>query len=94
MDMRRFRHAARIAGGYTLLVVGVIGLFLPVLQGVLLIIAGAAMLGWDLKKMRNARDRLISLVRRRTGRARPCAPASDGRRSPPAARSGTGGGEA
>ena len=69
--MSRIRHAARIAGGYTLLVLGVAGLFLPLLQGMLLIIAGAAMLGWDLKKMREARDRLGAWALRLVGKERP-----------------------
>jgi uncharacterized protein YqgC (DUF456 family) len=58
--MSRLRHVAKITGGYALLVTGVIGLFLPVVQGVLLIIAGAAVLGWDLKKFKVARDRVVS----------------------------------
>lgn len=60
----RFRHAARIAGGYTLLAVGVIGLFLPVIQGTLLIIAGAAMLGWDLTALKKIRRRIAAWWRR------------------------------
>lgn len=59
-EMSKLKHVARIAGGYILLVIGVAGLFLPVIPGTLLIIAGAAMLGWDLKKMKDARDRVVS----------------------------------
>ncbi len=58
--MSRIKHAARIAAGYTLLVIGVLGLFLPIIQGVLLIIAGAAILGWDLKNIKGARNRVVS----------------------------------
>jgi uncharacterized protein YqgC (DUF456 family) len=58
--MSRIKHVARIAGGYTLLGIGVAGLFLPVIPGTLLIIAGAAMLGWDLKKIKGVRDRVVS----------------------------------
>ena len=36
--------ALRIAAGVTLILVGIIGLFVPVLQGVLLILAGCAVL--------------------------------------------------
>lgn len=67
--MHRVRHAARIAVGYLLLVIGVIGLFLPVIQGVLLIIAGATMLGWDLKKIKDARNRAVAWWRRTRGAA-------------------------
>ncbi len=63
--VRRFRHAARIAGGYALLALGVIGLFLPILQGTLMIVAGAAMLGWDLTVLRRIRRRVIVRLRRR-----------------------------
>ncbi|HOE28138.1 MAG: hypothetical protein IT574_06480 [Candidatus Aureabacteria bacterium] len=79
--MRRLGHAARIAGGYILLFLGIIGLFLPLLQGVLLIVAGATMLGWDLEKMREARSRIAARVRRFAGRRRP--PSADGDLSGP-----------
>jgi len=46
--------------GYTLLALGFIGLFLPILQGTLMILAGAALLGWDLSFLKRARDRLLS----------------------------------
>lgn len=68
--MRRLVHAARIAGGYTLLILGIIGLFLPLLQGVLLIVAGATLLGWDLEKMREARNRIAARFRRFAGGSR------------------------
>ena len=38
----------RIVAGFALLLFGTIGLFLPVLQGVLMILAGLAVLGRDL----------------------------------------------
>lgn len=60
VGMSRVKHVARIAAGYALLVVGVIGLFVPILQGTLMILAGAALLGWDLKWIRDARDRIVA----------------------------------
>jgi uncharacterized membrane protein YbaN (DUF454 family) len=58
----------RIVCGYILLVLGVIGLFLPVLQGTLMILAGAALLGWDLKPLREFKGRICSWWRRRRER--------------------------
>lgn len=63
----RVKRILRIVCGYTLLVLGFIGLFLPVLQGTLMIIAGAALLGWDLKPVRNAIMRLFPGRKRREG---------------------------
>lgn len=84
--MGRFRHAARIAGGYILLVVGVAGLFLPVIQGMLLIVAGAALLGWDLKALRDTRHRVASWWRRKSGDGCPPPPESREGLPPPACR--------
>ena len=50
----------RVVCGYALIVLGIIGLFLPILQGTLMILAGAALLGWDLSFLKRARDRLVS----------------------------------
>lgn len=47
------------------MVLGFIGLFLPLLQGVLMMIAGAALLGWDLSFLKGYRDRLVRWWRRR-----------------------------
>ena len=65
---RRFRpwRVLRIASGFVLLALGVIGLFLPILQGVLMILAGLAVLGKDLPWSRALTDRLAAFVRRRT----------------------------
>ncbi len=41
---QRVLRWVRLIGGWTLLVLGVLGLFLPVLQGVLMIAAGVALL--------------------------------------------------
>ena len=64
---RRFRpwRVLRIASGFLLLVLGVIGLFLPILQGVLMILAGLAVLGKDLPWSRAITDRLAGFVKRR-----------------------------
>ncbi|MCY3746615.1 MAG: hypothetical protein OXH05_10345 [Acidobacteria bacterium] len=64
---RRFRpwRALRIASGFLLLALGIIGLFLPILQGVLMILAGLAVLGKDLPWSRKITDRLAGFVRRR-----------------------------
>lgn len=58
----------RIASGFLLLALGVVGLFLPILQGVLMILAGLAVLGKDLPWSRTITDRLASFVRRRASR--------------------------
>ena len=58
----------RIAAGFALLLFGTIGLFLPVLQGVLMILAGLAVLGRDLPWARAATDWLAAFVRRRAAR--------------------------
>ena len=58
----------RIASGFLLLGLGVIGLFLPILQGVLMILAGLAVLGKDLPWSRAITERLASYVRRRSSR--------------------------
>ena len=67
---RRFRpwRALRIASGFLLLALGIIGLFLPILQGVLMILAGLAVLGKDLPWSRRITDRLAAFVRRRASR--------------------------
>lgn len=56
----RIKKLVRMVCGYTLLVLGIIGLFLPILQGTLMILAGAALLGWDMSFLKRARDRLVS----------------------------------
>lgn len=69
---RRFRpwRVLRIASGFLLLALGVIGLFLPILQGVLMILAGLAVLGKDLPWSRAITDRLAGFVRRRSARGK------------------------
>ena len=59
----------RIAAGFLLLFLGVIGLFLPVLQGVLMILGGLALLSRDLPWARAVTDRLAAVLRRRRARS-------------------------
>ncbi len=56
----------RISSGVLLLLLGVVGLFLPLLQGVLLLIAGLAVLAVDVPLARNLYRRLKSWRRRRS----------------------------
>ena len=65
-----FWRPVRIALGFLLLVLGVIGLFLPVLQGVLMLLGGLAILGRDLPWARSLTDRLTRALRRRQKRPR------------------------
>ena len=58
----------RVFAGFVLLLLGVVGLFLPVLQGVLLILAGLAVLGRDLPWARAVTRRLAAFARRRAAR--------------------------
>jgi len=74
---RLFWRILRLVTGWTLLLLGVIGLFLPVLQGFLFIASGLVVLSTESQWARRVLDRLKSW--RRRGRARdPDAP------SPPA----------
>ncbi len=61
-----FLRLLRILLGFALLIVGVIGLFLPVLQGVLMILGGLALLSRDLPWARRLTDRAAAFVRRRS----------------------------
>ena len=70
-------RALRLAAGFLLLTLGVIGLLLPILQGVLLILAGLAVLGRDLPWSRALTERLARFVRRRASRGeRPSEPSA------------------
>lgn len=64
-----FFRALRIVVGFALLALGVVGLFLPVLQGVLLLLAGLAVLGRDLPWARSLTDRLAGYLKRRRARS-------------------------
>jgi len=41
---RKIWRIVKITGGFSLIFLGIIGLFLPILQGILMIIAGSAIL--------------------------------------------------
>ena len=60
----------RVAAGLLLLLLGVIGLFLPILQGVLMILAGLALLGRDFPWSRAITEWLANFVRKRAARRR------------------------
>lgn len=64
-----FFRVLRIGVGFALLALGVVGLFLPVLQGVLLLLAGLAVLGRDLPWAKSLTDRLAGYLRRRRARS-------------------------
>jgi len=61
---------ARIVFGFSLLAVGLVGLFLPILQGVLMILGGLAILGRDLPWARRITDWLSRFIRERRARSR------------------------
>ena len=73
--MKKFWRIGRIIGGFALLVLGFIGLFLPVLQGVVMIVAGLLLLspefswarrllGWLKARYKSFRDAAASAVRK------------------------------
>jgi Putative transmembrane protein (PGPGW) len=65
---RFFWRIIRLAAGWTLLLFGVIGLFLPVLQGLLFIASGLAVLSTESQWARRLLDKLKSWRRgRKTG---------------------------
>ena len=55
---------ARIAGGWTLLVVGLLGFVLPVIPGIPLVLAGLALLAKDYAWARLAQSRVKAWVAR------------------------------
>ena len=48
----------RLCAGWALLLLGIVGLFLPVLQGLLFIISGLALLSADVRWARNLLERI------------------------------------
>jgi uncharacterized membrane protein YbaN (DUF454 family) len=58
-----FWKIARLVLGWTLIVLGVIGLFLPFLQGIVLIVAGLALLSKDRPWARRWLDRAKAWVK-------------------------------
>ena len=57
--MNSLKRIARIIAGISLLLLGVIGLFLPVLQGILFIGLGLLLLAKDIPCLERALDRLF-----------------------------------
>ena len=55
---RRIWRLVRLTTGWALLVLGVIGLFLPFLQGILLIASGLAILSTESRWAKNLLERL------------------------------------
>ena len=62
--MARLARWARIIGGFGLIALGIVGLFLPVLQGIALIVAGLFLLAREYHWAR----RLLDWVRRKRER--------------------------
>ena len=54
----------RIAIGIALMGLGVVGLILPILQGMLILLAGAVLLSKDVPAFARARQRVAVLIRR------------------------------
>lgn len=54
----------RMVGGVLFLILGIIGLFLPILQGVLFLVIGATLLGRDSKIGRWIHDRVDYLAKK------------------------------
>jgi len=56
---RRFKHAARWASGWAFIALGVLGLFLPILQGILFLIIGLVLLAPYVPLFRKIRIRIL-----------------------------------
>jgi hypothetical protein len=67
---RSLFRIARIVAGVLLVILGIIGLFLPLLQGILLIVAGLGLLSVDIPLVRGWRICLVRWVRRKRAAAR------------------------
>ena len=67
---RRFYRISRIALGIALLIVGLAGLVLPVLQGVVLIVAALAILRKDIPFVATVWDRFVVPLQQRYRRWR------------------------
>ena len=57
----------RLVSGWTLIALGIVGLVLPILQGVALIVAGLALLAPDMPWARRSLDWLRARLRRLSG---------------------------
>ena len=67
---RRFYRMSRIALGIALLIVGLVGLVLPILQGVVLIVAALAILRKDIPFVATIWDRFVVPLQQRYRRWR------------------------
>ena len=67
---RNVLRVARIVVGLLLVLLGIVGLVLPVLQGVLFIVLGLGLLSVDIPPVRRLRDRLARYVREKRARWR------------------------
>lgn len=56
---RRFKHAVRWVSGWTFIGLGIIGLFLPILQGILFIVIGLVLLAPYVPLFRKIRIRIL-----------------------------------
>ncbi len=65
--VRRWPKPVRLAVGSGLVVLGVLGLFLPVLQGVLFLAAGSALLATDVPMVQRWLDRTLAEWKRWRG---------------------------
>jgi len=74
----------RLAAGWSLLFFGVIGLFLPVLQGILFIASGLAVLSTESQWARRLLERLKSWRRQRKAGDTDAPRSGDGSPRPPA----------
>jgi hypothetical protein len=75
----------RLSAGWALLVLGIIGLFLPFLQGLLFIASGLALLSTDLPWAKRLLERFSRWRAERLGSRRPPDPSTppNGSKSPP-----------
>lgn len=64
--MRKAWRIVRLALGGVCIGLGVVGLFLPFLQGILLLVVGLSLLSADSERARQYRDRLQDWLARRT----------------------------
>ena len=67
---RHFKRVVKLTAGVILLVLGFIGLFLPILQGILLIMGGLALLSTESPRVRAFNFRARSWLRKKL-RAQP-----------------------
>jgi len=68
MTKQKALRAARIAAGGALVGLGVIGLFLPILQGVLFLVMGIGLLSRESSRVRSLLARLEGWLPRRLSR--------------------------